>query len=108
MARGSSDPLTTRDASIVLGMIVRGDHDHDIAAWFGVNEHRIAEVKAGKHSPASAAEASELPPKGPPGVKGKRLKEAVDKGLAALVVGDIGRALEALENGKAAFEINEA
>ncbi len=60
MARGSGDALTTRDASIVMGMIARGDCDHDIAAWFGVNERIIAEVKAGKHSPASVADAVEF------------------------------------------------
>ncbi len=107
-AKASGPALTTRDTSIVLGMIARGDHDHDIAAWFGVNQGRIAEVKEGKYSSAIAADVSELPPKGPPGVKGKRLKEAVDKALADLAAGDIGRALEALENGKAAYETNEA
>ncbi len=110
MARGKASgcALTIRDASIVIGMISRGDRDHDIAAWFGVNQDRIAEVKEGKYSPAAAADASELPPKGPPGVKGKRLKAAVDKALASLAAGDIGRTMEALQNGKAAYETNEA
>ncbi len=30
-----------------MGMISRGDRNHDIAVWFGVNQGRIAEVKDG-------------------------------------------------------------
>jgi hypothetical protein len=51
MAKGKSSgiSLTNHDASIALGMEARGDRDHDIAAWFGVNQGRIAEVKQGSH-----------------------------------------------------------
>lgn len=47
--------LSNRDASIVLGMQKRGDREHDIAAWFGVNQGRIAEVKAGSHGVLQSA-----------------------------------------------------
>jgi hypothetical protein len=30
-------------------MAARGDKDHDVAAWFGENQGRIAEVKGGSH-----------------------------------------------------------
>jgi hypothetical protein len=42
MSRGKASglSLTNKDASIVLGMIARDDRDHDIAAWFGVNQGR--------------------------------------------------------------------
>ena len=86
--------LTNSDAAIVLGMIARDDRDHDVAAWFGVNQGRIAEVKAGSHgSTVSAAPADKLPPKGPPGIKGRRLRSAIDKALDILTTkGDAGAA----------------
>lgn len=66
--------LTNRDASLVLGMSARGDKKHDIAAWFGENQARIAEVEQGQHGGVTAAPAIELPPKGAPGPKGRRLR----------------------------------
>lgn len=36
-ANASGHSLTNKDASIILGMVARGDREHDIAAWFGVN-----------------------------------------------------------------------
>ena len=86
MSRGKASgiSLTNSDASIVLGMSARGDREHDIAAWFGVNQGRIAEVKGGSHGSVSAAPLEKLPPKGPPGVKGRRLRAAVEKALAVL------------------------
>jgi hypothetical protein len=42
-------------------MVTRGDRHHDIAAWFGVNQGRIAEVNSGElHPTAPVASASEL------------------------------------------------
>lgn len=29
--------LSSADAALVKGMLARGDRQHDIAAWFGVN-----------------------------------------------------------------------
>jgi hypothetical protein len=86
MARGKSSgiALTNNDASKVLGMVGRGDRDHDIAAWFGVNQGRVAEVKDGSHGSISAAKAEDLPPKGPPGIKGRRLRASVGKALTML------------------------
>jgi hypothetical protein len=47
-------------------MIARGDRHHDIAAWFGVNQGRIAEVQSGDlHPSAPQAPPNELPPAGP-------------------------------------------
>ena len=56
--------LTNRDAAIVLGMVARGDKRHDIAAWFGENQARIAEIEQGSHGSIAAAPATDLPPKG--------------------------------------------
>lgn len=80
--RVASQQLTNHDASIVLGMINRGDKEHDIAAWFGVNQARIAEVKDGSHGELQMAAAADLPPRGAPGPKGAlaryRLGQALD------------------------------
>jgi hypothetical protein len=58
--------LTEADAALVKGMLNRGDRHHDIAAFFGVNQGRIAEIKDGSRFPnVEAAPADELPPKGP-------------------------------------------
>lgn len=86
MARGKASgySLTRSDARIVLGMQARGDRDHDIAAWFGVNQGRIAEVKEGRYGAISAASDDELPPKGPPGIKGRRLRKSVQDVLTCL------------------------
>jgi hypothetical protein len=47
-------------------MIARGDRHHDIAAWFGVNQGRIAEVKDGHlHPGVKMASVEDLPPRGP-------------------------------------------
>lgn len=65
-AEPSGRRLTEADACIVKGMVARGDRHHDIAAWFGVNQGRIAEVVTGdKFGNATAAPRGELPPPGP-------------------------------------------
>ena len=65
-AAPSGHRLSIEDASIVKGMLARGDRQHDIAAWFGVNSGRIIEVKHGDlHPTAPTAPESVLPPPGP-------------------------------------------
>jgi hypothetical protein len=46
-ATASGIRLTETDAALVKGMLRRGDRQHDIAAWFGVNGARIAEIATG-------------------------------------------------------------
>jgi hypothetical protein len=47
-------------------MIARGDRQHDIAAWFGVNGGRIAEIAVGhRFRQVKPADRSNLPPPGP-------------------------------------------
>lgn len=55
------------ETKIVKGMLARGDKQHDIAAYFGVNGGRIAEVANGECAYPSAPSASfeKLPPPGP-------------------------------------------
>jgi len=83
-AHTSGYSLSPNDAKIVLGMIERGDRKHDIAAWFGVNQGRIKDVEDGKYGTLEVAPQEDLPPSGPPGIKGRRLRIAVKKALQAL------------------------
>lgn len=57
--------LTAADAAIVKGMLARGDRQHDIAAWFGVNGGRIADIKTKKKFANVAPIYEKLPPSGP-------------------------------------------
>ncbi len=56
-----------KEIQIIKGMLARGDKQHDIAAFFGVNGGRIAEVSTGDCAYPSAPPLPEnqLPPKGP-------------------------------------------
>src|SRR5262245_26200934 len=91
--------MTVHDAKVAIGMLARGDNQHDVAAWFGENQARIVEASQGKFGTTEAAPASELPPKGPPGVKGRRLLAFVEKAMAALERGENEAALEQLKTG---------
>ena len=65
-AEPSGLALTKQDAALIRGMIARGDRHHDIAAFFGVNQGRIAEVREGSRFPGiPPTDADDLPPKGP-------------------------------------------
>ena len=56
--------LNHRETRIVKGMLLRGDRQHDIAAYFGVNGGRIAEVATGDcaYPNAQPMEEDRLPP----------------------------------------------
>jgi hypothetical protein len=65
-AQPSGVHLTSADAAQAKGMLLRGDRQHDIASWFGVNGGRIAEIAAGlTFRDVEPAPAGELPPPGP-------------------------------------------
>jgi len=64
-ARKSGVVLDEADAAIAKAMLARGDRQHDIAAWFGVNGGRIAEIAAGYTFHWVEPYAGELPPPGP-------------------------------------------
>ena len=65
-ARSSGISLSAADAALIKGMLHRGDRQHDIAAWFGVNGGRIAEIATGQHFKwVDLANEAELPPRGP-------------------------------------------
>jgi hypothetical protein len=65
-AEPSGITLTANDAAIIKGMLLRGDRQHDIAAWFGVNGGRIAEIATGyRFHNVAVAPHDQLPPPGP-------------------------------------------
>lgn len=109
-ASPSGHRLKAADAPIILGMVNRGDRDHDIAAWFGVNQGRIPDVKDGtRFGTQTMAPAHELPPKGPPGVKGRRLRAALDNVIALLAQGEKGadKASVALKKAMDKYDAND-
>jgi hypothetical protein len=58
--------LSEQDASVVKGMLARGDRQSDIAAFFKVNSGRICEVNTGRTFIAvTPASPDQLPPPGP-------------------------------------------
>lgn len=90
-ARPSGVQLTPQDAAQVKGMLSRGDRQHDIASWFGVNGGRIAEVATGRAFPDVApATAAELPPPGPylSGRAASEALRALDAAKAALTAAE--------------------
>jgi hypothetical protein len=109
MARGKASGYTLKEKDIptVLGMLARGDRDHDIAGWFGVNQGRIADAKDGKWGLPPALPSSLLPPAGPPGVKGRRLRGAVDKAITLLAAGKSSDGLSRLQEALADYDRNE-
>lgn len=65
-ACASGISLSQSDAAIVKGMLNRGDRQHDIAAWFGVNGGRVAEIATGyRFARVISATRDQLPPPGP-------------------------------------------
>jgi hypothetical protein len=65
-AQKSGISLTAKDAALVKGMILRGDRQHDIAAYFGVNGGRIGEISSKRRfASVQPAPAEVLPPPGP-------------------------------------------
>jgi hypothetical protein len=73
--------LTAKDAGVIKGMIKRGDRLQDIAAWFGVNQARISEIKDRKKFGSVEATVEGLPPAGPYGSASGRTTAKVIKAL---------------------------
>lgn len=58
--------LNDGEIAVVKGMLIRGDRQHDIAAYFGINGGRIAEISTGQTGASiAAADPDDLPPAGP-------------------------------------------
>jgi hypothetical protein len=61
--------LTVADAAVVKAMLVRGDRQSDIAAFFKVNAGRISEINTGKKFVMVVAANDNVPRPGPYAVK---------------------------------------
>ena len=109
MPRGNASGyvLKRTDIPTVFGMQARGDREHDIAAWFGVNQGRVAEAKDGRWDGVAAAPSNSLPPRGAPGVKGRSLRAAIDAVITALENGDAVAAQGYLLRARERYDENE-
>ena len=85
-AESSGISLTEVDAAVVKGMLARGDRQHDIAAWFGVNGGRIAEIATGRRFIWVKMTTEHLPPPGPylSGRQSTEIKWALETALVTL------------------------
>ena len=108
MARAASGgaKLSYRDIQLVKGMLLRGDRQHDIAAYFGVNGGRVAEVATGDcdYPNSPAAPENELPPPGPYLTKFalQSVIAALNNAIEAVALAE---AEEKVEDVKAALEL---
>jgi len=64
-AQPSGIRLSREDAAIAKAMLQRGDRQHDVAAWFGVNGGRIADISTGVRFGDVKPARGSLPPPGP-------------------------------------------
>lgn len=71
--------LEAQQVALIKGMLKRGDRQSDIAAYFGVNSGRIAEINTGERAAEVLAAAEyELPEPGPYIVLPHRFKTALE------------------------------
>ena len=110
MARGKASGITVSasDVPILIGMVARGDRRHDIAAWFGINQGRVKEAEDGKFGPATTNASVKLPPKGPPGIKGRHLRDTATQVLEKLKAGEADEATKMLEQALKTYNADEA
>jgi hypothetical protein len=96
-AEASGITLDYRDTRTVKGMLLRGDRQHDIASYFGVNGARISEIANGTNSYPNAEPMPEadLPPPGP----------YLTKYALQSVIDTLNEAIEALDLAEAENEI---
>lgn len=112
MAKAHRSGITVHsgDVPMIIAMVDRGDRRHDIAAWFGLNQGRIAEVEDGQHGPATLKSGLDLPPSGSPGPKARALRASATKLRMLLAEGSeasITEAKNVLENAIVKFDKNE-
>jgi hypothetical protein len=103
-AERSGRRVRAADVPLILAMVARGDRRHDIAAWFGLNQGRIAEVEEGRHGTPPLAHQATLPPSGSPGPKALTVRTALDRVMAALDGGNTATAIRLLKAAIARFD----
>jgi transcriptional regulator with XRE-family HTH domain len=96
-APASGITLDYRDTRTVKGMLLRGDRQHDIASYFGVNGARISEIANGSNNYPNADPLPEadLPPPGP----------YLSKYALQSIIDTLNEAIEALDLAEAENEI---
>lgn len=108
MARAPTSGITLghRETRVVKGMLARGDRQHDIASYFGVNGGRIGEISNGEgnYPNAQAAPEAELPPPGPYMTK-FAVQGIIDTLNEAIEALDLAEQEEELADVKAAIQI---
>ncbi|HVA15440.1 MAG TPA: hypothetical protein VNF99_19485 [Stellaceae bacterium] len=109
MARASRSGLQVqpKEVPVILAMINRGDRRHDAAAWFGLNQGRIADVEEGKYGTPALADDDDLPPSGSPGPKARDIRAAVQEALGLLKQHRTDDAIKRLERAIIRFDKNE-
>lgn len=104
-ASKSGRVLDNKDAALVKGMISRGDRQHDIAAYFGVNGGRIGEASTGENFSNVAPATTNLPPPSPYLVVASDMITKAKRILSSLSAGKVdASALSELEEIISAFE----
>lgn len=85
-AEPSGIVLNEDHAAIIKGMLHRGDRQHDIAAWFGVNAGRVAEIAVGRRFSYVEAVFEGLPPRGPypSGKQAAAVRAELEEALSSL------------------------
>ncbi|MGO9741320.1 MAG: hypothetical protein ACLPN5_07370 [Roseiarcus sp.] len=106
-ADASGFKVETTDIPIIIGMINRGDRRHDIAAWFGLNQGRVKNTQDGKYGPPHTTPGIKLPPKGPPGIKGRRLRDEVDAALSKMAAGNSAAGIASLKEALKHYDDDE-
>src|SRR5437868_11519715 len=105
-APASGISLGYRETCVVKGTLARGDRQHDIASYFGVNGGRIGEIASGDNAYPNAQPTSEadLPPPGPYLTKFavQSVIETLTEAIAAL---DLAHAENELADVKAALQL---
>jgi hypothetical protein len=96
-APASGITLGYRETCVVKGMLARGDRQHDIASYYGVNGGRIAEIAngPGNYPNAQPATEADLPPERP----------YLTKYAVQSVIDTLNEALEALDLADAETEL---
>jgi hypothetical protein len=106
MAKASRSGIvvTTQMVPLILGMVQRGDRNHDIGAWFGLNQGRIKETKSGDYGLPPAAPQNQLPPPGSTGPRALELRRDAAHIEQLLVKGNLSQALRELRRAIADFD----
>jgi hypothetical protein len=93
-AQPSGITLSAADAALIKVMLRRGDRQHDIAAWFGVNDGRVAEIAVSVgFGEVQAASPADLPPRGPYPKAAQALAAIEALALAKSALADAGNTI---------------